>query len=93
MRHHETRVKPVRTLLAMFSRGYTGEATYPRLYTAILNGSIPVEEDENGRLFILESNFPVVATVLGMKPPAANTAALSALDVAPQSAATEHANA
>ena len=91
MRLHENRVKPARTLLAMIAQGYTGEATYPRLYAAILNGSIPVEQGENGRLFVLESSFPVVASVLGMKPPAAGTSALPVPEAAPRAAAVEHA--
>lgn len=59
-----------RTLLKMDAVGYAGKSSFSKLYHAVLSGIIPSELQANGRLGIRPSNFPTVAAVLGLKPPA-----------------------
>lgn len=73
------------TLLTMFAKGYSGNTSYYKLYHAILNGKVPSEVGANGRPRIRSSDFPTVAAVLGLKPPAPSNSIQ-------RSAETEHAS-
>lgn len=90
----DDRIGMPRTLREMLADGWTGHATYDRLYRAVMSGLIPAEPAENGsnRLEIRRRDFPVVGSVLGMKPPASHASASPARGGVPHAVA-ERANA
>jgi hypothetical protein len=45
--------------------------TYRQTYNAVLNGTIPVVQRENGRYDVAESDLPAIAAAHGLVPKAA----------------------
>lgn len=75
------------TLREMYASGWGGRSTYNRLYRAVMDGDVAAEPapGTKNRLQVRRSDFPQIAAVLGLTPPAA-------LGSHQQVAAAEHAN-
>lgn len=66
-----------RAISAMYAAGYSGQASYNRLYNAVISGKVPSEAGANGRPLVRTRDFPVIAAVLGLQAPAPSTSVQS----------------
>lgn len=60
------------TLREMYASGWGGRSTYNRLYRAVMDGDVAAENapGTKNRLQVRRSDFPQIAAVLGLTPPA-----------------------